>query len=401
MNWKDYPMFKNLRFDTGTKGLPELMDAVLSAPEGAKNSGKKIIAGGPLSPVEPVYAAGAIAYNPFWEELLRVDFAGESGAIADTAVEAGLSKDFSLENLLAAGITAGGKNALPVQALSTVCGCTDDQVKKTLQTMASVSGAPLYFWEVPRYDVEFSGWTRNFIVKELNQLFGWLQSQTGRKLNERDLQVSIKVSNSLRQDISEIDALLRTSTMVLSPLEYHILHSTAGMFLDSGELIHNCYRDVISELKLKSSVAAASVKKIRVYWVGDGTLDLELFNALEDYGAYLVGSDSRLPFYYQMINETGNPVENLANWVWRMPCNLSIQERMKLEIPLILDQKPDAVILHRTAGSRNTAASERMVGDIIKEQTALPVLYLETSAPGQDTEKINSQINGFVKSVVQ
>lgn len=403
MSRAEYSGFKKLRFNAELKAFDGVIATLLSGPERANVSGKKVIAGASLSPVEPVYAAGAIAYNPFSYETIFHAVASEKFDIIDSAVEAGLSPDFSPWNLISVGAVAARKNQVPIKAFSTVCGCSDDQVKKGLQAMASATGSPLYFWEVPRWTPEFSGWATDFIVKELKQLFAWLATVTGQKISHESLAGAIKLGNLLRQDIIEITRLQQSSPAALPPLEYYVLQSTAGDYLFDGETLHGRYQTLINELRGRASrseseAAAKSPKKLRIYWLGEDTQEYQIFNLLEDYGAVLVGCDTRLSFYYELVAEGGNPVENLAKWIWRMPSNLSTLERMQVTLPHIRAQKPDAVIIHSVIGSRNLPGAERLVRDVINDETGLPVLSLETSLPGKNIDLVRSQIQGFIKA---
>ena len=139
-----------------------------------------------------------------------------------------------------------------------------------------------------------------------------------------------------------------------------------------------------------------SPKQLRIYWLGEDTLEYRIFNLLEDCGAYLVGCDTRLSFYYEPVPEGGNPVENLAKWMWRMPCNLPTLERMQVTLSHIKAQQADAVIIHSNIGSRDLPGAERLVRDVIKGETGLPVLSIETSLPGNNIDAVKSQIQDFV-----
>lgn len=212
---------------------------------------------------------------------------------------------------------------------------------------------------------------------------------------------AIKLSNLLRRDIIEITRLQQLSPAGLHPLEYYLLQSTAGDYLHDGEAWHVAYQTLINELAGRASpaeteAASKATKGLRIYWLGEDTPEYRIFNLLEDYGASLVGCDSRLSFYYELIAEAGNPVTNLAKWTWRMPCNLSTVERMQVTLPHIRDQKADAVIIHSNVGSRNLAGAEKLVSDVIKDETGLPVLSIETSPTGQIIDSIKSQIHDFV-----
>jgi benzoyl-CoA reductase/2-hydroxyglutaryl-CoA dehydratase subunit BcrC/BadD/HgdB len=401
MQASEYPGFKKLRFDSRIKAFNGIWELLMTAPADAVQSGKKIIAGASLSPTEPVYAAGGVAYNPFSYEAMFHTAAGEHTALVEAAVEAGLSPDFDPWKLVAAGAFAAGKSMVPVHGFSTVCGCGDDQVKSSLQAMAISTAAPVYYWEIPRYTSEFEPWAVKYVAKELRQWFDWLKLQTGHKITDDSLAAAITGSNKIRSDMRDLIKLQSAAPAPLPPLEFYVLQSTVGDVLNRGQECHGKYRQLLDELQEKiTGMGQGDAKpRRRIYWLGEDTLDYDIFNIIADCGADLVGSDTRWSFYYEPVKESGNPVDNLADWTWRMPCNLPVAARMKAMLPAIREQKADVIFIHTISGSRCLSGAEKLMTDIVKKELGLPVLSLETSLPGMVKANVTGRIKEFLASL--
>lgn len=383
------------------KAFDGLISLFLGSAERVKKSGKKVVAKGPLSPVDPIYAAGALAYDPYTHETIVHAAMSENLSITNDAVNAGLSSDFNPWNLMMVGAVVSKKNEVPIDAYSTACGCGDDQIKKSWQIMAEATGSPSYFWEIPKFDAESEEWAIDFMVKELNQLFKWLTYQTGTKVTDKTIRDAIRRGNRLRQDLLEITELLQFSPVPISALEYYITQVLVGDYVQDPEALHEQYQVLLGELKKRVSQSPApglkSQKPLRLYFMGEETQEFQLFNIIEDYGGALVGCDTRRSLYYEPVKEDGPVIENLARWIWKMPCNLPTAERIRATIPHIKKQKTDAIILSNIVGSRNIPGAERLVRDIIRDELGIPLLSIETTLPLKNIERVKSQIRAFIE----
>src|SRR3989338_7349048 len=121
MKLSEWPGFSRLRFDTELKAFEGLMELFLSSAARAKQSGKKVIASGPLSPADLIFAAGALPYDAYTHETIVRDVVNESLSITNAAVDAGLSVDFNPWNLMMVGAVVSKKNAVPVDGYLTAC----------------------------------------------------------------------------------------------------------------------------------------------------------------------------------------------------------------------------------------------------------------------------------------
>jgi benzoyl-CoA reductase/2-hydroxyglutaryl-CoA dehydratase subunit BcrC/BadD/HgdB len=378
------------------------MSLFLSSAERAKASGKKVVAKGPLSPVEPIYAAGALAYDPYTHETIVHAVMKENLNLASEAIDAGLGPDFNPWNLTMLGAVVSKKNEVAIDTYSTTCGCWDDQIKKSWQIMADAVEAPFHFWEVPRFDAESEKWAIKYLTRELKQFFDWLTIETDHKITDHSLMESIRRGNLLRQDIMEITQMLQLAKVPIAALEYYFAQTMIGDYAQDPEMLHDSYGALIEELKerVSGSVAApglVSEKPLRIYFMGEETQAFRVWNAIEDYGGVLVGCDTRLSLYYEPIKEDGSAIEDLARWIWKMPYNLPTAARIKATIPYIKQQKPDAIIISSVVGSRNIPEAERFTRDILNDELGLPMLSIETTLPLENIEKVDSRIKDFIK----
>ncbi|MBN1369909.1 MAG: 2-hydroxyacyl-CoA dehydratase [Dehalococcoidaceae bacterium] len=396
------PGYNRLVFDTELKsfeGVLALLDTDISA---LNQTGKKLIAKSPLSPPEPIYAAGGLAYDAYTRETIVQSVMQENFNLANAGVDAGLSPEFNPWNLIMVGSLAGGGSESGLAGAAIACGCWDDQYKKSWQVLSDCLDAPVYFWEIPRYDADSEKWALRLIKAELEQLFKWLEFQTGRKVTQQSLAEAIRQGNMIRRDLQVFDELLQSDSRLLGGLEYYILQLVSSDYLPNPNELHGIYSRLIDEIRHKSQPgqavsAAGSAKALRIYLMGDETQQFQLFNTIESCGGRVVGADFRLSLYYEFIDKKGSPLDSLARWIWKMPCNMPTGQRIRETIPFITRQKPDAVIINSAAGSRNLPGSERMVRDIIKEQMGIPVLSIETSLPQQDTEKTEYLVRAFIE----
>ncbi|GAJ06497.1 unnamed protein product, partial [marine sediment metagenome] len=101
-----------------------------------------------------IYAAGALAYDPYTHEAIVHSVMNERSDITNHAVEAGISPDFNPWNLVMLGAVISKKNEVPIDLYSTACGCWNEHIMKSWQIMAEIDSSPLRFWEIPRFSPE-------------------------------------------------------------------------------------------------------------------------------------------------------------------------------------------------------------------------------------------------------
>ncbi len=88
---------KRLGLDGGSTGFDEALRLLLSSGERAAASGKKVVAKWAFMPVEPIFAAGALPYDPHITESLRHAHPRRGHFSLREAVESGLPRLLPLE----------------------------------------------------------------------------------------------------------------------------------------------------------------------------------------------------------------------------------------------------------------------------------------------------------------
>ena len=392
-----------LRTDRELKSFQDVMSFYLDAGGRVKGTGKKVVASGPVSPLEMIYAAGALPYDVVTRENLLQSMLEERCDLVQQATLAGMSPEFSPWNLVMLGSALGGKSLLAVDAFSTAVGGFPDQLTKSFQIMAQAAARPLRFWEVPPFEPDAEKWALPYLEKELAQLCEWLEIQTGNRVTAERLAGAIRQSNVIRKDMMELDALMALPRSPMAALEYYMLHMLLGDFCQDPEALHSMFGDLLGELRARLdsgySVPGIPSSPIRIYVMGDETQELSFFNAIEDYGGCLVGCDFRLPAYYDFIDEKTEAFTAFAGWVWRMPNNMTAAARVMAELPAIKKQKPDAVILSGVVGARLVPGAERLVRDTVRNELGVPALSIETTLPHENTEKVDYQIRAFLETM--
>jgi benzoyl-CoA reductase/2-hydroxyglutaryl-CoA dehydratase subunit BcrC/BadD/HgdB len=268
--------------------------------------------------------------------------------------------------------------------------------------MAEATKKPLYFWEVPRFDSSSKKWAMNFLTKELEQFFNWLTGQTGNSITEQGLVESIKIGNLIRQDMNELSQMLQLSKVPIPALVYYIIQIMINDYAQDPKMFHNTFITLIKELKereLKNIMpAGVSEKPVRIYFMGEEIPDIRIWNEIEDYGGVIVGYDRYLSLFYEPIKEDGSAIENIAQWIYTMLCNMPATERIQKTIPVIKQQEPDAVILSSNAGSKIIPESEMLICQIIEDEIGIPIFTLENEQPYKENGLANEKLKTFIKN---
>ncbi len=392
----------DLRFDRGLQTFPEILSAYLDYNPKVAQPEKKVVANGPLSPADIIYAAGALPYDFSTHQNLQAIFSGNN-SLSQQAVDMLVSSEFNPWYQVMLGAFLYDQNQIPIDLFSTSIGEFDDQLTKSFQLMARARSKAFIDWEVPRHDAPSEALALDFLKKEIKQFILEISAQTGHNTGDHDLSRAVHAGNLLRGDMTEIDKLLAAEVVPLSGLEYYLLQVMLGDFARNPDRLHSQFSLLIDELKRRvenhESAPGIRTSPVRVYIMGDETQELHLYNSIEDAGGVLVGCDFRMPLYYGLVNETEKPVDSLARWIWNMPNNLPLQERIEFELLRIKMQKPDAVILSNVVGSRHLTGIERLVKDSLKDQLGIPVLSIETTLPKENVDKIDYQINALMQMI--
>jgi len=318
-------------------------------------------------------------------------------------INSGICSEINPWNLVTLGANLSKKDGIPVDLFSTAFNGFDEQLIKGFQLMAHFSSKPLRFWEIPMYDIESEGWALDYLKKELEQYFEWMGDHIGTRMTQDSLQRALHLGNLIRTDMIQLNAYLAMPEVPIAALEYYLIQAMMGDYAQDPKGFHDLFAKLLEEIKIRvnqgKKVISISDSPVRVYIIGDETQELYMYNIIEDYGGVVVGCNFRLPLYYDLIDEHTLSIDSLAHWIWHMPTNLPIKERLEFELSRMRRQKPDAVIISSVIGSRHPPGIERLIRDKIKEEIGIPIISIETTVPGDNIERIDYQIRGLLQTM--
>jgi len=402
MKIDDIARTAKVRFDGNLKTFPALLSYYLNISKRVRGLNRKLVAKGPLSPVEIIYATEALAYDVSTHTTLQIVFEGNTNIIQH-AINAGISSEINPWNLITLGAGLSQDDGVPLDLFSTAFNGFNEQLIKGFQLLANIKSKPLLFWEVPIYDIEAKNWAIEYLKNEIQQYFDWMEYQTGIRMTQERLERAVQLGNQIRNDMIELNKYLTSPQVPITALELYIIQVMMGDYAQDPEGLHKLLKQLLREIEFKvkqsEQINSTADSPVRVYIIGDETTELYLYNLIEDYGGVVVGLNFRLPLYYELIDEQTLSIESLAHWIWNMPTNLPIQKRIEFELNHIRKQKTDAVIISSVVGSRCLPGAEKLFRDSIKQELGIPVIEIETSMPGDNVERIDYQVRGLLQTL--
>lgn len=395
------PSLKKLRFDRGLTGFAELLHLLSKAKAEAFPLNRKVVAKWTFAPSEPIMAAGALPYDPHMREALQHVVFDEDSTAASLAIQAGLSQDFCPWNRTLVGSTYGDKNVIPIDLFSITCGCWCESMSKSWYLASQTAGKPFHYFDIPPFLEDMEEWAVDFLMSELMLFSNWLGENCGRRVSEDKLAEEIRTANALRRAAADLTMLLRDDKVPIPALEYYLLLSAMGDFVQDPLALRNVYEKVAAESKeriRKETRQTLDDSPFRILYSGIETQELSVFNMIEDYGGALVGCDTYSPMFETLVPENGSPFENLAKWIWRSSCNLPTSLRIERTISQAKRQRADGIIINNVTGCRYFSQTSKLAKDILKSELGLPVMTIETALPLENVETTEFRIRAFIET---
>lgn len=390
---------KTLRFDRSLESLNRLIDAFMKSRDKIRSRHSKIIAKWRLFPPEIIYALGATPYDLLLHEGLTRNLSGKLRGDS-YAIEAGLSADSCPWNLTSTGMILSEKASAPIDIFLAGAGLCDVS-SKSWQIMAKQTGKPIYPVETPIFELNAQKRALTFIQEELSLLFARLGRRLGQQYSESRLREEVKKGNRVRRLLLDVTSLLSQSSPPLNALEYFLIHATAGDYLQDPDYLATLISSVKGEAEKRiyenKWPPGLADDPVRIYYVGMAPQDLQFWNMIEDSGGVLVGCDTYLPLFYDLIPENGPVLEDLAKWIWMMPHHMVGADRAKALMRYIKEQKPEAIIMGNVAGCRSLSSSDRIMKETLKEELGIPITSVEFGASEDDVALLEPHIKAFIE----
>ncbi|MFX1294700.1 MAG: 2-hydroxyacyl-CoA dehydratase subunit D [Promethearchaeota archaeon] len=244
---------------------------------------------------------------------------------------------------------------------------------KALKRIGELYKKKLFIINMP---FEYSPKSIDYVIDQYNRMIEFIEAQTGRKLNEKQLQQSIKYNNKAREYI--IEALELTKN-IPSPANSNDLKNFIMYILLNGTKegveVAKTYRDEF-KCKVDSGIGGLPHEKFRFLWIQNRIqFKNNLLDILEKkFGANIV-IDELNHIWWEPMDES-DPLRSLALRNASHPLLGPAERRIAVLTQLAREFKVDGAINPVHWGCRQSGGAKVLVKEALRE-IGVPVINLD------------------------
>ncbi len=356
--------------------------------------------------VDPYYGAGGIALRPastsLWargrveglnlqqEELSRMDEREKA------------RRSLSVEICNTAGYETIQEGDLPVDMVAPYLCLRCSDVSYGLEAHRhGKHKVNLFLVDYPLDHQKDKEWAVDYLAKTLHRLTDRIGKLAGKEVTEQALQDEIKLHNEGRKlAIETADVWWSAKVPPTNGADRRDIFQMGGMELHGDP---NASLTVLKETNgyikdrvkhgVKGEGVADDVK--RLFVLGSCVFPNDF--RVEEAGGTIVGNDNHWSDITTLVEENGDPHENLAKAILSYPYEQPIEDRAEWTIEQLKKSKTDGVLFLYNWGCNTQSAISRMLCDIIKEETDIPTLIIEHEQRGEQTEQLQNRVNAFIE----
>jgi len=280
---------------------------------------------------------------------------------------------------------------------------TCDGKKKMFELMGRIK--PLHLMHLP-FDAD-GGQALAFWVQEMIRLKGFLEEQTGRSVEVRELNRQIKLQNEVRKLLWQISRFSRAETVPLSGLDMMTVMETKSSCSDL-EAYAVLLRQLIKELEERCAAGVAVHRRgaPRILFTGCpvGTGSEKVLQLIEECGGVIVSMENCTGIKGQDLlveEDTADPLQALARRYLRIPCSCMTpnEGRLNLIRGLVEDYRVQGVVDLTWQCCHTYNVESFVVREFIETRHGLPSLHIETDYSSSDTEQLRTRIEAFLELI--
>lgn len=245
-------------------------------------------------------------------------------------------------------------------------------------------------------------WAVEYFAQNLRRLTSEIGQMAGRDVTDDDLSREIKLHNEGRRlaidtadlwwsaELPPTNGLDRRHILQMGGMEVHGDPSASLTVLRES----NAY---IRE-RVKRGIKAEGVvdKPVRLFICGSCVRPNDF--RIEEAGAIIVGHDNHWSDISTLVDEDGDPYNNLAHAILSYPYEQSIEGRAAWTIQQLRKSRADGVLFLYQWGCNTQSAVARMLCDTIKRDTGIPTMVIEQNESGtEQSEQLLNRINAFIE----
>lgn len=340
-------------------------------------------------PIETLQAMDIVSVWP--ENYASVCAARQvSVDLCERAEREGFSRDLCSYSRCVLGSMLGSERELPEGGLpkpdflvTTTCAC--DTHLKWFQVASRIYKVPLFLLDVP-YNVGGGDSDHldkahvEYYVSQLEELFAFLEDQTGTKLDVNRLSETLALSNWTSQLWMEIQDYRKT---VPSPMDARDAFSAVFFMLciPGSQLAVDFYTQLRDEVRQRAQSGIGVIENERFRLIWDNLplwFNLEIFEYLNSLGAVVVAEVFSHTWAGSL--DPSKPFESLAHKYLPNMANSTVQRRIDIIVNLVKDFDANGVILPTNWGCRMMSIGETIVRDALHKKLDVPSLIIDVDS---------------------
>ncbi len=345
-----------------------------------------------VSSTFPVETLQAMDIVPVWPENYASVCAARQSSVelCKRAEREGFSRDLCSYSRCVLGSIFGYEKELPegglpnpdfLVAATSAC----DTHMKWFQVASRIYKAPMFVLDIP-YNI--GGGDSEHLDKahieyyksQLNELFNFLEEQTGARLDEYKLSQTLALSDWTSRLWSEIQDLRRK---IPCPMDARDAFSAVFFMLcvPGSQLAVDFYTQLRDELRerVQNGIGAIENERFRLVWDNLPLwYDLGVFEYLNSLGAVVVAEVFSHIWTGSLDPE--KPYESLARKYLPNMANSAIQRRVNIILNLIKDFNVNGVVLPTNRGCRMMSIGETIVKEAIYRKFGVQSLIIDVDS---------------------
>lgn len=375
----------------------------------AHNNGTPIVLQQAFQTSEPYYAAGVIPLgggSPInVSGLLEGLNLKEYNSARQSFSEAGrraISVDICSPQLSSYAVLQ--ESVFPVDFISPiVCTrCSDVQYLAELYR-SSKRKYPAFIVDYPVNGQRHKKWAATYMAKTFRRATKELSALSKKEISEEDLRKEIKIANQGRKLMQDYMKLWWSAKVPpTNSVDHAAVSRGYGNSLDpilAVNLLKETYKEVKERVKHSIKGKGLADDPVRLFGCGGG-----LNPALVDkMGGVNVGTDDQWSQNSVLVDEAGDPYENLAKAYLSFPHEQPLEERGLWTAEQVRKSRADGVVLRYQWGCNHQSAAARIICDIVKDETGLPTIVIEQSErePMTASEQLINRGEAFIEMLTK
>ena len=356
-----------------------------------KNEGRKIIgyAPGGYLPEELIIASGAVPIC-----LIR---GGDHSAVELAGAYVSRWIDTFCRAQIGYGVSGDDPYYGAIDLLATPI--TDSNIRAISDILDYYTDIEVFPFGVPHMKEES---TFKYYLHGITRLKAKLEELTGVEITESRLREAISLCNRERELLRNISLMRTSDTAPLSGKDFVALNH--GSFLADKEVMVGILESLYNELKWKTE---RRVEGPRVLLTGSTLAlgDSRVTDIVEDAGGDIVIEEfaEGIRPYWEDVRLDGDLMEALADCyftrrvppAWFRPG----KERRDFVIKLARDYDVSGVIWYQLMYRESYKIESYYFPDILKKETGLPMLTVESDYDQSETEQLRTRIETFIETI--